>query len=181
MQHNDLLHTLPKYYHSEAKPSMTSYSHNVSVMRTFKMIYSQQLSNIHNSVVNYSHYGAHYTPRTYSSYWSYNWKIVPFDHIHPKSYRLTPIRMALFQNTRDNEDWPGCGGKEPSCTLVCVLSCDLLFATPWSIARQAPLSTGYNTTILARVAISFSRGSSWPRDQACISCVCCVGRWILHH
>ena len=30
------------------------------------------------------------------------------------------------------------------------------------------------------VAISFSRGSSWPRDQTSIS-VSCIGRWILYH
>ena len=34
--------------------------------------------------------------------------------------------------------------KEPSCTVVYVLSCVLLFATPWTIAHQAPLSMGYN-------------------------------------
>ena len=32
--------------------------------------------------------------------------------------------------------------------------------------------------ILEWVGISFSRGSSWPRDQTCISC---TGRWILYH
>ena len=32
--------------------------------------------------------------------------------------------------------------------------------------------------ILGWVAISFSRGSSWPRDQTCVSC---IGRWILYH
>ena len=32
--------------------------------------------------------------------------------------------------------------------------------------------------ILEWVAISFSRGSSWPRDQTCVSC---IGRWILYH
>ena len=31
--------------------------------------------------------------------------------------------------------------------------------------------------ILEWVAISFSRGSSWPRDQTCISC---IGKWILY-
>ena len=31
--------------------------------------------------------------------------------------------------------------------------------------------------ILERVAISFSRESSWPRDQTCVSC---IGRWILY-
>ena len=32
--------------------------------------------------------------------------------------------------------------------------------------------------ILKWVAISFSRGSSWPSDG---TCVCCPGRWILYH
>ena len=32
--------------------------------------------------------------------------------------------------------------------------------------------------ILEWVAILFSRGPSWPRDQICISC---IGRWILYH
>ena len=31
------------------------------------------------------------------------------------------------------------------------------------------------------VAISFSRGSSRPRDRTCISLVSCIGRWILYH
>ena len=35
--------------------------------------------------------------------------------------------------------------------------------------------------ILEWVAISFSRGPSWPRDQIHISCVSCIGRWILYH
>ena len=33
------------------------------------------------------------------------------------------------------------------------------------------------TRILEWVAITLSRGSSWPRDQTCISC---IGRWILY-
>ena len=37
------------------------------------------------------------------------------------------------------------------------------------------------TRILEWVAISYSRGSSWPRDWTCISCVSCIGRWILYH
>ena len=32
--------------------------------------------------------------------------------------------------------------------------------------------------ILDWIAISFSRGSSWPRDRIRVSC---IGRWILHH
>ena len=35
--------------------------------------------------------------------------------------------------------------------------------------------------ILEWVAISFSRGSSQPRDQTQVSCVSCIGRQILYH
>ena len=34
---------------------------------------------------------------------------------------------------------------------------------------------------LEQVAISFSRGSSWPRNQNYISCVSWIGRWILYY
>ena len=47
-----------------------------------------------------------------------------------------------------------------------------LFVTPWTIACQAPLSMGIlQTRILERVAISFSRGSSCPRDWTQVSCL----------
>ena len=35
--------------------------------------------------------------------------------------------------------------------------------------------------ILEWGAISFSRESSWPREQTCISCVSLISRWILYH
>ena len=34
--------------------------------------------------------------------------------------------------------------------------------------------------ILEWVAISYSRGSSPPRDQSCVSCVSCIDRWVLY-
>ena len=58
----------------------------------------------------------------------------------------------------------------------CVCMCEsisrvLLFATPWTVARQAPLSMGIlQARILEWVAMPFSRGSSQPRDQTQVSC-----------
>ena len=41
------------------------------------------------------------------------------------------------------------------------------FETPWTVAYQAPLSTGiFQARVLEWVAISSSRGSSQPRDQS---------------
>ena len=47
-----------------------------------------------------------------------------------------------------------------------------LSATPWTIAPQTPLSMGFSEArILEWVAISFSKGSSWPRDWTHVSCL----------
>ena len=41
-----------------------------------------------------------------------------------------------------------------------------LFATPWTVAYQTSLSMGlFQAIVLERIVISFSRGSSLPRDQ----------------
>ena len=52
-----------------------------------------------------------------------------------------------------------------------------LFATPWIVAHQAPLSmdfTGKNTGVFA---IPFSGESSWPRDWIQFSCI--SGRFVI--
>ena len=59
-----------------------------------------------------------------------------------------------------------------ACVLSCVRLCD-----QWTVARQAPLSMG------------FSRQEYWSGCHArlqgvCpiqVSCVSCLGRWILYH
>ena len=52
------------------------------------------------------------------------------------------------------------------------LSHALLFATPWVVAHQAPLSMAIlQARILEWVAIPFSRGLSWPRDWTWVSCI----------
>ena len=46
------------------------------------------------------------------------------------------------------------------------------FAIPWTVARQAPLSMGFPwAKMLEWFAISFSRESSQPKDQTCVSCL----------
>ena len=57
-----------------------------------------------------------------------------------------------------------------------------LFATPWTAARQVSLSMGFlKARILEWVAISSSRGSSWPRDRTHLSYVSCICRWVVLH
>ena len=62
------------------------------------------------------------------------------------------------------------------CVCVCV-GCSVVSnsATPWTVACQAPLDWA---RILEWVVISYSRGSSQPRDQTPLSC---IRRQIFYH
>ena len=57
--------------------------------------------------------------------------------------------------------------------------------TLWDSRDCNPLGSYVHGILQARilewVAISFSRGSSWPRDQTHISYVSCTGWWVLYH
>ena len=62
----------------------------------------------------------------------------------------------------DGEDCTACLQGAPLTTCCAyLLSCIQLFATPWTVAHQGPLSLGI---ILEWVAMPSSRGSSQPRD-----------------
>jgi len=73
------------------------------------------------------------------------------------------------------------------CSFLCVHMCSV--AHLWLILCDCmdcslPGSSVYElfqARILEWVAISSSRGSSWPRDRTSSSCVSCIGRWILQH
>ena len=65
---------------------------------------------------------------------------------------------------------------------ACILSHVRLFTTLWTVAHQASLSMGPSLArTLEWVAISFFKGSSSPGDQTCVSCVFCIGKWVLYH
>ena len=68
------------------------------------------------------------------------------------------------------------GRKELDMTEVPkrVLSCVWLFVIPWTVDHHGILQA----RILERAAISFSRGSFWPMDWKCISC---IDKQILYH
>ena len=55
----------------------------------------------------------------------------------------------------------------PHLTLCNAMDCNPLGSSVCGISQAR---------ILEQVAISFSRGSSQPRDGTCVSCVSCIGR-----
>ena len=57
-----------------------------------------------------------------------------------------------------------------------------LFATPWTVALQAPsVHEVSQARILERVAISTFRGSSPSKDWICVSCVFCIAGGFFTH
>ena len=64
---------------------------------------------------------------------------------------------------------------------MCAQSC-LTLCNPMACSLPGSSVYGiFQARILGQVVISYSRGSSWPRDQTRVSCISCVGRWILYH
>ena len=62
---------------------------------------------------------------------------------------------------------------------VCLVTQYRLFATHWTVACQAFLTMGFFRLLLEWVATSSSKVSSW-RNLTRVSCVSCLGRWVLH-
>ena len=76
------------------------------------------------------------------------------------------------------EFWPPLKPNFNPLCLYSMLRRVWLFATPWTVAHQAPLSVELSRQQYWRG--SYSRGPSQPRDQNCVSCISCIGRQILY-
>ena len=76
----------------------------------------------------------------------------------------------LPRSWEEGREHPRAPNKETSKLVLVAQSC-LTLCDPWAVALQAPLFTGFfQARILEWVAISFTRGSSQPRDRTWVSC-----------
>ena len=70
----------------------------------------------------------------------------------------------------------------PTCRVDTICYCCLVTKSYPTVCDSMDYSSSvhgiFQARILEWVAISFSRGSSQPRDRTCVSC---IGRWILQH
>ena len=62
------------------------------------------------------------------------------------------------------------------CAQSCLTHCDLMDCSP----PGSSVHGIFQARIPEWVAMSFSRGSFWLRDWTCVSCVFCIGRWVLN-
>ena len=85
------------------------------------------------------------------------------------------ISPLLFRSPFPTEEWYD-EGMCP-CAAASVVSDSLRPHGLWPTRLLCPWD--FPGRILAWVAVSSSRGSAQPGDRNCISCISCVGRWIL--
>ena len=64
-----------------------------------------------------------------------------------------------------------------SVSQFCLTLCDPVDCSPPDSSVHGIFPGKYTGTD----ASSYSRGSSWARGQTHVSCISCIGRWILHH
>ena len=86
----------------------------------------------------------------------------------------------VFRNLSPPYAWawePAWGESVYMSAQSCMIPCDPMDC---SIPRSSVHGI-FQARILEWVAISYSRGSSWSRDQTHISWVSCIGRWILYY
>ena len=103
---------------------------------------------------------------------------IPLLVIHTEETRIerdtcTPVFIeALFTIART---W-----KQPRCPSSD--ECIQLFATPWTVAHQAPLSMGFSRQeYWSELPFPPLGESSRPWDRTCISHVSCIGRQVLYN
>ena len=73
----------------------------------------------------------------------------------------------------------------PSLFTLCVFSCTVVSDSFCNPMDCSPPGFSVHGILQARklecVAITYSRGSSWTKDQTWVSCVSCTGKQILYH
>ena len=100
----------------------------------------------------------------------------------PENAFLTLTQYSLYCSSLEPNPQPPRYTCNLSATCSLTIENELLrhvwlFVTPWTAARQLPLSMGFSVhrilqaRILEWVAISFPKGSSQPRDQAQVFCI----------
>ena len=77
-------------------------------------------------------------------------------------------KKIIRKKTSSCKETPGTDNSQQFVALVQLPSHVQLFATPWSSSSVHGIP---QARTLEWVAISFSRGSSQPRDRTCVSCL----------
>ena len=116
-------------------------------------------------------------------------------HQRKRHQRLKPWAGDLTEELKDHWGSPtwlqggGRGSSSGGCPVIkdlnaiIVHACSQSCLTPWTWGSPPGSSVHgiLQARILEWVTISYSRGSSQPRDRTYVSCGSCTGRWIVYH
>ena len=125
--------------------------------------------------------------------WGWKWGVHKKSIEFPYTYLYSLVNILFWIAHRIDVKWPGKqeefknkrDGSVCVCVCVCARMCMCmlshvqLFATPWTVAHKALLSMDFpdkNTGVGCHFLL---QGPSPTRDQTGVSCVSCIGRWIL--
>ena len=120
--------------------------------------------------------------------WLLDLWLLLYSPIHPSTTHKYLLNMYYMSDTfisaedilvnQTDKNSSFCGVCMHAC--MCVQSCLIL----WDSTDCSPPGSSVHGILLARVlewvAVSYSRGSSWPRDQTWVSYVSCIGRQVLY-
>ena len=102
--------------------------------------------------------------------------LIPGSRRSPGEENDNPLHYSCLENPTDRGAWWATVCTH-AVTSVCLTVCDPVDYSPPGSSVHGILQA----RILEWVAISYSKGSSRPRDLTCISHVSCIGRWVLYH
>ena len=103
--------------------------------------------------------------------------IFPIQKLYPRLLCLWIGKWVLYHLSRQGTLETDVDSRTLSqpCTHSGLTLCDFMGCSPpGSSVRDSQART------LVWVAVSFSRGSSWPRDWTSVSCISCTGRRVLY-
>ena len=101
------------------------------------------------------------------------------DSLQPRA--LQPVRLLCPWGLSRPEYWSGLScpspgdlpnpGIKPRSPTLQAFSCAQLFTTAWTVACQGPMSMKFSRQEYWSGAISYSKGSSWPRIWIWVFCI----------
>ena len=107
--------------------------------------------------------------------------------LYPECLMPVPSHFAHLDNFTQSSSACNSSHRSSSGVLVpqlCLTLCDpaVVSDSLWPRGRLPGSSVPgiLQARILEWVVIPFSRGSSWPRDRTWVSCISCIGRWVLY-
>ena len=107
--------------------------------------------------------------------------VTPFTSFSPRKFFLQVARYSFqfFQVHKTSLIISYSPLQKYECSIAqsCPTLCDSMDCSLPDSSVHGTFQVG----ILKQVAISYSKGSSQPRDQTHISCVSFIGKWILYH